>query len=323
MPVPVLSLAQAFNTTAGVGSSYTAASLAATGASAGAATGILGAASAAMPYVAVAGAVIGGILGGIQANETNDAIRKNLINTYEAVDKATEENRLAFYDVTMRASAQAADEISQARIAFSGYGSGISNNETLAQIQNDKTYDQTVRRTNLNTQEENYQIQKQNAYEQAKSQVVNPFMGILQGALQGFGAGASVGGAVESGAKGMLDNQALTTFAEDWDTNGASDVNLARAQALRSGVPARFLVNGNTSNAYLAPFLYQLESDKVARNMLERNLTTSNANFDIFRQMNSNSLNNINSYENNRFLNPNGYRRQQSVDSLLQRIRGY
>jgi len=290
------------------------------GIGAGGAAAGLGAASSVMGPLAIAGAVVGGALGFMSAKKTNKALRRQLIERYKAYDKQINENRAAFYDATMRAGKSVADEISQTSLVLSGYGSGISNNEYIAQISADKEYDQTLRRREMTKFEENAQIAKSNDRVSTQSQVVNPIMSTISGAVSMGQLGASVGGAIDSFTTTLANNQALKSFDTQWRSelsDGAvSPLTSARFSAISAGIEPRFLVD--QSSPALAPFLAQNNAESISRNILNNQMALSNLQLAATRSTSMTQLTNFDAMSrklNTPFTNFAG-------NAILERYRG-
>ena len=209
--------------------------------------------------------VIGGLMvAGAMA--TNKNIRKQLIAQYMSIDTNIKETRLGFYDATLRASKENADQISQTKLALSGFGSGLSNNEYIAQVEADKQYDQILRNRQQNRVEEQFAIQKENAYSGAVDQSVDVLLAGIGGAIQGAQLGAAVGGGIESFRNASANRDALKAFQADWAKNGASTENLARAAGYRAGVEPRLLTD--TSSVYFKTFESGIATDTLQKQIL-------------------------------------------------------
>lgn len=245
------------------------------GASGGAAaTGAFGALSSAVPVFAIAGMAIGGGLGFLRAKSQNRLLRRQLQATYAAINSQIGENRLAFYDASRIMSSKNATELSILNLDLSGFGSGLSTAEFAAQVQADKEQDQYMLRRQANRNEANLELDKENAYNAAKAQAVNPFLGALQGALSYGSAGASLGGSIDSFRINQANNSALTQFANEYDPT--SDLSIARVNAINAGVEPYKLVGGGQDNPFLQPFLVGLKQQGIQQRILQNQFTMSN-----------------------------------------------
>lgn len=269
----------------------------------------------AVPMFAIAGAIIGGTLGGYKAAEQNEYIRESVRNAYKAINKNIGENRLAFYDATDTSSRASADILSQAQLSLSGFGSGISSNELIAQMRADQEYDQVVRARSLEKQEENFAIQKENVYASGKAQSQDVAMAIVGGALSMGAAGAQLGGGIDSLRLANANSEATKLFYNDMLKNPSDPTNIARIQAINAGVPAYKLVGDN--NPLLQPFITSQATQNIQKSILESNLSLSQLQLGAQKQINTIPINYIDRYNNmGQFAAP----RDQGVNGLLNLI---
>lgn len=232
----------------------TQAGLAIVGAGTSLGLGIAGLASGAAAGSALGpiGAIIGGVLGlagfGVgmgAAKARNRQIRRSLRAKYAQIDEKINESRMGFYDATVRNAKESADLIDKTRVALSGFGSGISNNEYVAQIQADKEYDQMMLRRQLQGVEKQAAYEKEVSYAEARAGAVNPVsQGLILGA-QGFQTGMALGGAIESAANSMARNdanKALMAQANYEQRNGGMlPTTEAAVAAVGAGVDPRMV----------------------------------------------------------------------------------
>lgn len=283
----------------------------------GAASGMLTSLSAASPYIAIAGAFYGGITGGLAANKTNKMIKNNVKELYKSIDKNINNTRLAYADASSIASTRATDELSQLSLALSGFGSsGLSATEAYSQVAADKSASQDIRNIQLQQEIDNYQISKKNTYEDAKSQMVNPFMGVITGAAQGFGAAAAAGTTLKNTVDQIRINDAMTTFNKDWNENGATDINLARASALHAGIPAYNLINPK-DNPFLTPFMTSIKENRIQNEYLKSSVLNAQNNYDLFKFNDQTPLYNYQEMLKSNFLMPAGKKPSQSASQRI------
>jgi hypothetical protein len=265
----------------------------ASGSAAGGAT-LLGTLGAMAGPLAIGGAILGGVLAFGAAKKRNRVLRQGLIAKYAAYDRSIQDNRLAFYDATNRNAKSVADELSITEMTLASYGSGISNNEYVAQIESDKYADQIALRRQKDRYEQEAQIAKSNARAEAQAGAVSPALEALSGAIGGASMGLQVGGALESMSQSILDRQALNSITSQYKselmTGNISDNTLALMSAVNSGVRPT-LLTGKDASFYLAPFQAGLQMNAINRQILQNNLNLSNLQLGYVRAMTNRSRN--------------------------------
>lgn len=261
-------------------------------AGAGAGTSGLGAAfgaiGAAAPYLAIGGAILGGVLALSAANKRNKALRQGLIAKYAAYDRAIQDNRLAFYDATNRNAKGVADELANTEMMLSAFGSGISNNEYIAQVEADKVADQIQLRRQKERYEQEAQIAKSNARAEAQAGAVSPGLEALSGAIGGASTGLQIGGAFATLGENLLNKNALNSITTQYKSELASgmvsDNTLAMMSAVNAGVQPR-LLTGKEASFYLAPFQAGLQTSAINRQILQNTLEFSTLQLGAARNM--------------------------------------
>lgn len=206
------------------------------------------------PIGMIAGAVIGLAAFGLgmgAASARNRQIRQALRAKYEQINMKINESRLAFYDQTMRNAKDTADMVDKTKVALSGFGSGMSNNEYVAQIVADKEYDQVLLRRQQQGLEAQAEYEKKVSYAEAKSGAVSPIsQGLIMGA-QGFQTGMALGSAVEGLAKSVTENRALSGLQTQaqWESDNlvggiSPETNVAIAAVANGVRPSMVWQNG-------------------------------------------------------------------------------
>lgn len=280
-----------------VGGALSSASMGGAGMAAGGAAaggGFLATMGALAGPLAIGGAILGGILAFSSANKRNKALRKSLIAKYAAYDRAIQDNRLAFYDQTNRNAKGVADELANTEMMLSGFGSGISNNEFIAQVESDKYADQIQLRRQKERYEQEAQIAKANARAEAQAGAVSPGLEALSGALGGASTGIQIGGALESLSTNLLNKNALNSITSQYKSEIASgmvsDNTLAMMSAVNAGVQPR-LLTGREASFYLAPFQAGLQTNTINRQILQNTLDLSSLQLGYTRAMTTKSRN--------------------------------
>lgn len=268
------------------------AGMAAGGAAAGG--GLLATMGALAGPLAIGGMVLGGVLAFSAANKRNKALRQGLIAKYAAYDRAIQDNRLAFYDQTNRNAKGVADELANTEMMLSGFGSGISNNEYIAQVEADKVADQIQLRRQKQRYEQEAQIAKANARAEAQAGAVSPGLEALSGAIGGASTGLQLGGALESLSTNLLNKNALNSITAQYKSELASgmvsDNTLAMMSAVNAGVQPR-LLTGREAGFYLAPFQAGLQTSAINRQILQNTLDLSSLQLGYTRAMTVRSRN--------------------------------
>jgi len=237
-------------------------------------------------------AIYGGLSARAAARRRNRQIRRMLVSKYEVINKGIQENRLAFYDATQRNAKSAGDMISTTQIALSGFGSGASNNEYMAQIMADREYDQMILQRQQAAVERQAQYEKETAYAEAKAGAVSPVSAALQGAMGGFQTGMQLGNAAEGLARNLVNADAsralMARYNDELNTGGARPETLAAMSAISQGVEPRTLISrGNivTSNpAYQAAYMNN-DIQRMTLNQLQRSEQFSNWQMNAARGM--------------------------------------
>lgn len=236
--------------------------------------------------------ILGGLFGSSAARRRNRQIRRMLVSKYEVINKGIQENRLAFYDATQRNAKSAGDMVATTQLALSGFGSGASNNEYMAQIIADREYDQMILQRQQAAVERQAQYEKETAYAEAKAGAVSPVSAALQGAMGGFQTGMQLGNAAEGLARNLVNADAskalMARYNYESTAGGARPETLAAMSAIAQGVEPRALIQkGNivTSNpAYQAAYMNN-EIQRLTLNQLQRSEQFSNWQMDAARGM--------------------------------------
>lgn len=281
-----------------VGGALSSASMGGAGMAAGAGAasggGLLATMGALAGPLAIGGMILGGVLAFGAANKRNKALRQSLIAKYAAYDRAIQDNRLAFYDATNRNAKGVADELANTEMMLSGFGSGISNNEYIAQVEADKYADQIQLRRQKERYEQEAQIAKSNARAEAQAGAVSPGLEALSGAIGGASTGFQLGGALESLSTNLLNKNALNSITSQYKSELASgmvsDNTLAMMSAVGAGVQPR-LLTGREASFYLAPFQAGLQTNAINRQILQNQLEFSTLQLGYTRAMTQRSRN--------------------------------
>jgi hypothetical protein len=150
-------------------------------------------------------------MGSASAKANNKAVRGAAQANMASVDQNIKQARLSYYDTTEIASRQAQSALGRVRNAV-GFDSGISTTQYIAAGIADAEADQAIRRSNLNSGIDAFQLQKQAISAQAKTGSVSPGLAALSGGIQGAQTGLSIAGALTnlsqaSHSKGIAEQQ--------------------------------------------------------------------------------------------------------------------
>lgn len=171
-----------------------------------------------------AGAVIGGIIGFAGASSQNKALKKAAIASQKNINLEIAQSRAAAYDQSYQLGQATAGTIGQlSNVPTFARGQALRN--VIAQVAQDSSLDQQNIDSKLLYTEKAAEIAKQNARNGANSQMSNPLLAGVSGALGGASMGLSLGNSLDGLSRA---NEINNAFA-----NGT----MAQRQALMNGVP--------------------------------------------------------------------------------------
>lgn len=231
-----------------------------------------GAAAGAMfgPWGAVIGAGVGlvsGLLAQSESDRHNRAIVASANSQFRAIDANMTSTRVAFYDQTDVRSQQSRQAIAQLQNG-QGFTSGDSLNEFVAQQMADTDIDQLAGSKALAGSLQQQQYQKQTIAAQARAGMTSggvPLLSAVQGGVQGYQIGNSIGSAVDSWQRTAEVNEALQTLQPVATGGGpGAPMATARMQAINAGVPVNQALADNSP--FVQPFLINNQLQQLQLN---------------------------------------------------------